>query len=70
MRVNFYASVKYGNKVFSSGYDWLTGLFSINIEDGEVKFLKLFEKEVKTPLIYDYVKLNNPDGFEPLVRRK
>lgn len=52
MRVSFYAGVKYGNKVFFSGYGWLAGLFSINIEDGEVKFLKLFEKEVFTSRLH------------------
>lgn len=52
MRVSFYAGVKYDNKVFFSGYYWLTGLFSMNIENGEVKFLKLFEKEILTSRLH------------------
>ncbi len=45
MKLEFYAGVKYGDRIFFSEYSCLKGLFSMNHKGGEVKFLKTFEKE-------------------------
>lgn len=45
MKLEFYAGVRYGDRIYFSEFSSLKGLFSMNHKGGEVKFLKTFEKE-------------------------
>lgn len=52
MKLNFFAGVEYQSRIYFSDFNSLNGLFSLDIENHAIRFLKLFEKEKLIPRLH------------------